>query len=106
MAGRGRYSFWIHTLSPPPDFELSVSLVLTPIVHPRPTGLRYRPCVSDMCSLVPPVNRHVVRSVHDICRGVPATGCGHCIDSIKIHNSYISGMDKLYEIRPRVVIAT
>ena len=21
--GRGRYSFWIHTLSPPPDFELS-----------------------------------------------------------------------------------
>ena len=23
--GRGRYSFWIHTLSPPPDFELSDS---------------------------------------------------------------------------------
>ena len=21
--GRGRYSFWIHTLPPPPDFELS-----------------------------------------------------------------------------------
>jgi hypothetical protein len=21
--GRGGYSFWIHTLSPPPDFELS-----------------------------------------------------------------------------------
>jgi len=24
--GRGGYSFWIHTLSPPPDFELSVAL--------------------------------------------------------------------------------
>ena len=23
--GRGRYSFWIHTLSPPPDFELSAT---------------------------------------------------------------------------------
>jgi hypothetical protein len=34
--GRGGYSFWIHTLSPPPDFELSDSGI---ILHHEARGI-------------------------------------------------------------------